>query len=72
MSARRPTKIKRIEQLKKDADAASAAARQAQALTDDGFPVGHPLRTLCLLMSGDAGRARHVFEQTDAFLERKP
>ncbi len=71
MSAHRPPKLKRLEQLAKDADAASAAARQAQALTDDGFPVGHPLRTLCLLVSGDAGRAQHVFEQTRRILKRK-
>lgn len=71
MSARRPPKLKRAAQLLKDYDAARVAQQQAQALTEDGFPVGHPLRTFCLLVSGDAGRAQHVFEQTKAILKRK-
>jgi hypothetical protein len=71
VSARRPPKLKRLAQVAKDAEAARAARRQADDLTADGFPVGHPLRTFCLLASGDAGRAQYVFEQTQEFLRKK-
>lgn len=71
MSARRPPKLKRMAQMLKDFDAARAAADQAKALTQEGFMVGHPLRTFYLLMSGDAGRAQHVLEQTQAILRKK-
>jgi hypothetical protein len=52
-------------------DAAVRVQRQAQDLTDDGYPPGHPLRTLCLLLSGDAGRAQFAYEQTQTFLQKE-
>jgi hypothetical protein len=68
---RKPPPLKKIVmQLQEHAEQQRRVQEQAQALTDDGYPPGHPLRTLCLLMSGDQGRARYVFEQTQA-LTRK-
>lgn len=72
MSARRPPKLKRLAQLVKNTEAASAAQRQADELTADGYPPGHPLRALCLLASGDAGRTLFAFEQTQTLLKKKP
>lgn len=51
--------------------AAVRIQQAAQELTEDGYPPGHPLRTLCLLLSGDAGRAQYVHEQTSAMLRRR-
>jgi len=79
MSARRPPKLKRgeqlaldIEKMRRDSESLRVIQAQADALTADGYPPGHPLRTLCLLASGDAGRAQYVFEQTQALLRKKP
>ncbi len=72
MSKRRVLSKGVLDKLAKDAEAARLARLRADELTAAGFPVGHPLRTLCLLASGPAGRSQYVFEQTESFLKRKP
>ncbi len=68
-----PPRKKRADELREmftHAQQLQRVQQQAQALTDDGLPPGHPLRALMLLMSGDAGRAQHVFETTQEILGR--
>lgn len=69
MSARRPAKLSRLETLRRQLEEARRARQQADALTADGYPPGHPLRTLCLLSSGPAGVAQLAHEQTQQMIK---
>ena len=61
-----------FKQLAEQAERQQRVARMARDLTDDGFPPGHPLRTLCLLVSGPEGAAQHAYEATSDLLATLP
>lgn len=60
-----------VGQLVQQAERQQRVAQMAQDLTDDGFPPGHPLRTLCLLVSGPEGAAQHAVETTSELLSAR-
>lgn len=62
---------KLVTQVHEQHEAAVRVQHAAQELTDDGYPPGHPLRTMCLLLSGDAGRAQYAYEATRAIVRKR-